>query len=397
MKPKHAESGTAASSKPASSDAPTSWRSKLKLAAFAAVPTLAALLLVELALQWLGIPYSPDALLRPHFVAAGDGRIATDSFLAYEVEGGAYYQTFSKQKPPKTFRIAILGGSSVFLLQDAARLQRRLVDAGVAEQVEVMNFGLCGCGTDRAVVSARQALQFDIDAMLVYSGHNDFISESNYKTYRQPGPLRRYSKLVQLCTGNPWLPEPGRFYSEAEKDEVYRQYEQNLRAIHAMTKEAGVPLIWGTVSPNLILPPMVYTSPEYDGLEVPQAPLEEHRRGLKLAEEEKFDEARRPLEQGIADSPRPWRATYRNNRILRDTAAELSIPLADVEQRVIDETPHGLPGLNMMQKYRHLEGLFNDHCHLNQRGNEILLDTFADVLIEQLHPPAKGDAPQEQK
>ena len=35
-----------------------------------------------------------------------------------------------------------------------------------------------------------------------------------------------------------------------------------------------------------------------------------------------------------------------------------------------DAEPHHIPG----------ETLFNDHCHLNEKGNEILLQTFFDKM-----------------
>lgn len=353
---------------------------------------VAVLAAAELFLQWRKFPYEPPALLRPIFVDAGDGMLETDPFLAHDVETAANYQKFSRKKPPDTLRIAMLGGSSVCMLEDARLLKQWLVAEGYAasaDNVEVLNLGVRGCGSDRAVVSAREALDYDVDALLLYAGHNEFISESNYNTYRQPGWLARKSKVVQLLTGNPWRPEPGKFYSKEEKQQVYKQFEQNLRSIEAMARDAGVPLVWGTVSTNLALAPKIYDSTVYSLEEVPREPWQQYKKGLELLSQSRFDEARAAFQKSIDESPRPFRATTRINEVLRATAAELSVPLADVERRVLERAPHGVPGISCPKGrefhiYQKLDGLFADHCHLNQRGRSILLETFAQVLVEEL-------------
>ena len=204
----------------AGTDAATPLRNRLKplpvFSAITALLVLAVLVGAEIYLQSIGFPYDPSALLRPHFISAGDGLLETDRFLSKEIDIGVYHQKFSVKKPAGVFRVALLGGSSVNYLSEAPRLKQRLVEAGVAEKeglVEVINLGMGGCGSDRAVVSARQILKYDLDAMLVYSGHNEFISQSNSRSYRQPNLLMR-SRVAQLCFGNPWHPDPIRFYDD---------------------------------------------------------------------------------------------------------------------------------------------------------------------------------------
>ncbi len=346
-------------------------RSRLKLVIFTSIPTILLLLLIELVLHSIGIPYAPDALLRPHFVGMNSGMEETDAFLD-ELEGGAFYQSFPHEKGRGVFRVAILGGSSVEKLGNAGLLQEKLLSANVAEKVEVLNFGLCGCGTDRALVSAAQALELDVDAILLYAGHNEFISESNYKTYKQPVWFLRSSRLLQLIAGNPWKPEPGRLYSHEQKEAVYSQFRKNLKLLNTMTEKAGVPLIWGTVASNLNAEPLLYDSEWYDPSELPQEPILEFRKGQRLLDLHRYQDAKHTLQKAIANSSRPFRATWRINQILRETAEELSVPVADVEQRVEENAPHGIPGWE----------LFFDHCHLTLWGDTILLETFAEVLIK---------------
>ena len=192
----------------------------------------------------------------------------------------------------------------------------------------------------------------------------------------------------------PGIPTRFGFTTTDEKREVYADFENNLRTIEALARKSEVLLILGTVSSNLAKRPLVYWNPKYRGLEMPQGAMDQYDRGVKLVGEQRIEEAKAAFQKSLADSPGPHRATTRINQILRETAAELALPLADVEQRVIAAAPHGLPGIDTasgdgvyyeeFEKYEHLNGLFRDHCHLNVRGNEILLDTFADVLIEEL-------------
>jgi hypothetical protein len=138
-----------------------------------------------------------------------------------------------------------------------------------------------------------------------------------------------------------------------------------------MTKKAGVPFIWGTVASNLNDEPLLYHSEWYDPSELPQEPILEFREGQRLLVLQHYQAAKETLQKAIANSSRPFRATWRINQILRETAEELSVPMADVEQRVNQNAPHGIPGWE----------LFFDHCHLNVWGDTILLETFAEVLI----------------
>ena len=382
---------------PEESDGESPQQSNLKPLLFSSIITLVMVLIVlavaEFYLHSAGFPYDPDSLRRPFFVDADDGMIETDPlFSQIDIETKGHKQKFSIKKPANTIRIAILGGSSVYRLGETVQgLKNRLAAAGITENIEIMNLGVCGCGTDRALISARQVLEYDLDALLVYAGHNEFISESNRETYRQPSWIQRNSKVLQLFD-NPWRPEPGRLYSAAEKESTYRQYEKNLREIASLAQERKVPIVFGTVSANLVIPPKVYDAGLYQQSAVSPESGQHYKRGIGLLAEERFEEAKNAFQQSFAASDRPWRATTRNNEILRTTAAELSIPLADVEQRVIDQAPHGIPGINTIAKvypeYDGLEGFFDDHCHLNVQGNEILLDTFAEVLIEQLQPEA---------
>ncbi|MBT3297177.1 MAG: SGNH/GDSL hydrolase family protein [Verrucomicrobia bacterium] len=347
---------------------PTGW----KLLLLATLPVVLVVLLAELALHLVGFPHDPETLLRAHFVPAGKGWMVTRP-LYTRIETSGHPQRLRREKGSAVLRVALLGGSSVRMMGDAPPLEE-ILERALGKDVQILNFGLCGCGTDRALVSARQALKLDVDAILLYSGHNEFISESNRKTYQQRGWLHRHSKILQLCIGNAWIPEPGKLYSPAEKEAIYTRSEQNLRELSRLCRDADVPLVWGTVPANLRIPPLVYMKGQHGSGELAPEPMFEFQRGADLYNRERYPEAKQVLQQAIGASPRPWRATWRNNLILRDLARELGVPFADVEQHVSDASPQAIPG----------PSLFTDHCHLNEDGYIILMKTFAEMLIQEL-------------
>ena len=347
-------------------------RNVTKKLLLASMPVVLLVLVAELVLHVVGFPYDPDTLLRPHFVPAEKGWMVTRP-LYTRIDTSAHPQRFRRKKEPGVLRIALLGGSSVKMMGDAIPLEETL-EQNTGRHVEILNMGLCGCGTDRALVSARQALQLDADAILLYSGHNEFICGANRETYQRRGWLHRNSKLVQLCIGNAWIPEPGKLYRQAEKKAIYSRLERNLRELSRLCRDAGVPLVWGTVPANLRIPPLVYMKGQHGSGKLAPEPMFEYQHGADLYNKERYPEAKHVLQQAIGASPRPWRATWRINQILRDVASELRVPLADVEQHVTDASPQEIPG----------SSLFSDHCHLNQDGYTILMDTFAETLVREL-------------
>ena len=318
-------------------------------------------------------PNTPAALRRPHFVVRADGMIETDVFLSCKI-GYAHHQAFPMRKSKDTFRVALLGGSSIEALGDADRLKDSLVAAEVAERVEMMNFGLCGCGTDRVLLSAAQAIKLGADALLVYSGHNEFIDESDPATYRKPGWFHRHSRLYQMWAGPAWVPEPGRLYSDEDKEAVYEKFRGNLLELVRRARAEGKMLVLGTVACNFLTPPVPYTLDIYDASRLPHQPVATYKQALIHLSAGRISEADAALQEAVSACPRPWRVTERMNGILRQIAREHGVPMADVETQVRRRSPHGIPGYD----------LFEDHAHLNETGNTILMDVFAATLVDAL-------------
>ena len=100
----------------------------------------------------------------------------------YFQEGAVNYQDYiySKQKPPGTFRIAVVGDSFTYgekLQNDDTlpkRLERFLNLNSAQPKIEVMNFGVPGYSTRNEVRLARQAIaSWDVDLVLLQITLND--------------------------------------------------------------------------------------------------------------------------------------------------------------------------------------------------------------------------------
>ena len=117
-------------------------------------------------------------------------------------------------------------------------------------------------------------------------------------------------------------------------------------------------MIVGTIPSNLIHPYL------------PKEANTRYQEVHKLTRENRYLEARNLGEKILAETAGRHQASLFENLILRKLANKFKLPIADVYQAVSDAEPHHIPG----------ETLFNDHCHLNEKGNELLLQTFFDKI-----------------
>jgi len=301
-------------------------------------------------------------------------------------------------------RIALLGGSTVWQLVDAPVL-RQVLEQRLGRPVAVLNMGVLGCGSERELWSAREALELDVDVLVVYTGHNEFLSFSNPGTYRQPpsgmGWLPLHSRAYQLAW---WLfqgeIEPSdrleanqvwsrvRRYDDEDKEEFYGHFEQNLRELIEVWGDR--PLVLATAASNLRLAPLVgspgETVEELQKLSVDDLKARSesadagawslHALGTRMLEQgEDRSGAKGYLERSFERTPCPERANVRINQILRSLADQQAIPLADVKAAIAEQSPDHVPGLD----------LFVDNCHLREEGKRIQQVVLAEAIIAALN------------
>lgn len=301
-------------------------------------------------------------------------------------------QAFPVEKPEDEVRIVFMGGSSVLHLKDFAYLKEKISrDLQPGRDLRIINAGGLSYGTNRLLLHFEEILEYKPDIVVLYSGHNEFL-----ETFMK----ENFYKQSLLTNMNNWLVENSRFYqlisylvyelekqslesqyghmnkkkpffqpdvrisenrvfSEAEKKLIYSNYEKNIRKMAAIAAKNDILLIISTVAYNRMVPPRIAADSSYYEC-------------IKLYEDWKWEEALECFEQALEKSKQPFRATETTNAIIREIAAEENIPLVDLDSMIKDNAKNGIPGF----------GLFNDNCHLNERGNQLLLDAVYRKLKE---------------
>jgi len=178
---------------------PSRWRKAL----LQLLGTAAFLVLLEGLLALLGVqplaadsdPYVGFAGHLPLFVetTGADGRpvmvTAPGKLKVFNA------QEFPRDKPPGTFRIVTLGGSTVYghpfddKASFSAWLRELLPTANPSRRWEVINCGGISYASYREVVVLQEMLQYGPDLVIVYSGPNEFLEQRTYGDLGQASPL----------------------------------------------------------------------------------------------------------------------------------------------------------------------------------------------------------------
>ncbi len=106
-------------------------------------------------------------------------------------------QSFSRIKSPGTRRVFVLGGSTVqgrpFATETAFStwLKLRLEAADPDARFEVVNCGGVSYASYRVAKIMEEVIAYQPDAIVIYTGHNEFLEDRTYAAVRELGPVRR--------------------------------------------------------------------------------------------------------------------------------------------------------------------------------------------------------------
>lgn len=193
------------------------------------------------------------------------------------------FDPFLRDKAPGTFRVMVLGGSTVagfpyrFYLGFPAHLRQRLEAEAVGQRIEVVNLGVTAANSYtlwdlREAVAARQP-----DAVIIYAGHNEYygafgagsaVNALGNQIWLKHLVLRLKHLAVYRALERLWQ---GLFRREGDDrslmarmirdagitldSDAYRagvtQFEVNMRAVLETFHEAGIPVYLGTLVSNL--------------------------------------------------------------------------------------------------------------------------------------------------
>jgi lysophospholipase L1-like esterase len=195
--------------------------------------------------------------------------------LAYFREDvrGPEPRSFALPKEPDTFRVLVIGASSVqgfpyhSELSFPRQMELALGRQFEGEKVEVLNAGVVGLSTTTLVDVVAQAVGASPDVIVVYTGHNEFYGVggvASNATIGRLGILSRRFRLVQALSN--WRAEDdaasGELISRLPNDleirigsesfaEAEQTYKKNLTKIANTCSRAEIPLVMCSVVSNL--------------------------------------------------------------------------------------------------------------------------------------------------
>ena len=185
--------------------------SLLQRVLFSLVALVGVLGLAEGTLRVTGVEGAPDRtttwfsdhILRPPLWFEREQEGSDAGFFAAGQQH--HFRPFTKEKTPDVFRIAVFGGSAAHgygVLEPAAfphRLQQLLQRALPETEVQVINLGTIAWSSQQLLWAGRRVLRdVEWDLFVFYSGHNELLELSSWKSFKPPAEHRRYTRMLLL-------------------------------------------------------------------------------------------------------------------------------------------------------------------------------------------------------
>jgi Tetratricopeptide repeat len=252
------------------------WLFRLCSIALALLPFM----LFEGALRWLDIGDDTRLIIRgPNTTNRTEFQLnpAVDRiYYGRQDLSGPDPRPFAIPKPEGTFRIVVIGGSTVvgfpypFELAMPRMLELALNQQQAEHHFEVINAGITAISSISEVDLVRQVIACSPDLIIVHSGHNEFYgpggTASNFGTLapRLEGAMRtlRSQRSFQFVTSllhqptsqhlmeslpaNIAIPLNGPVF-----DDTMQRYRANLKRLIVIAQQAGTPIVISTVPSNL--------------------------------------------------------------------------------------------------------------------------------------------------
>ena len=325
------------------------------------------------------------------------------------------------KKNNDTLRIVLLGGSAIQgeplpECGPAPRLLARLQAANPDHKIEVINAALTGVNSYAVRVIAHDIYALQPDLLLIYTGHNEFISTGG------PHQWPAWTRLSVMARGlrmAGWLgvdesPESWsglRYFSQHEttpgsagEARVYAGFEYNLNAILKEATAHKVPVLLCTVASNTAdEPPFGHVPDKLKQEPVLQQALQQFAAQPEAAvDPESLREIRESyhneawvyylLGHSLWNAEQKTEAVHAwthardldrlrirgdahlNHQIRQLAKAYDQVQLLDVERIFNDRAERGTPG----------SALFDDHVHFSETGNKILAAFLASTIADQL-------------
>lgn len=318
--------------------------------------------------------------------------------------------TFLSEKPENGYRIFAMGGSSAagypygYNGTFSRIVDDVLTDAMPNHEVEVVNVATSAISTYTLFDQVDEILEQKPDAIMIYSGHNEFYGAlgvgSNENLGAFPGFVRFYLKLQRFKTfmflremivsSGQWLAGvmgnekavTGTLMERIISDQsielngpVYDlamiQFRSNMEAIISRFEESGVPVYISTLASN------VKDQPPFVSIEEDEHPPAEkvYKEAQQALVKGDTLEAKNQFEYAKNLDGLKFRAPSEINEIIADFPQQFSnVEIVPTHQEYEQVSPTGIIGDNLML----------EHLHPNQTGYFLMGRTFAKALLDNL-------------
>lgn len=357
------------------------------------------------------VDYGTDMRL---FVPAEQGRFNQPHLATNPMVAGRYFpagyeaprppaEYFKQTKPDNGYRIFVMGGSTTAgwpypnNVMFSRLLGQRLADIFPDRDIEVINTGIAAVNTFTLLDFMDEILTQQPDAILIYSGHNEFYGAlgagSTQNVGQKRGWIRAYLSLSRLKTfqllrdliariqqlgggdsdpssrqtlmsqmvGDSRIPYDSPNYRNARDN-----YAANLDALLAQAEAAGVPVVLSELVSNVRdHAPFVSLN---DGEQLP-ADLVFAWAGM-LEQEGMHDMAREAYVWAKDLDALRFRATEEFNQIIHRVAARHEAPVVPMKRYFQQASRDGIVGKQLML----------EHLHPNVDGYMLMAEAFLRTL-----------------
>lgn len=321
---------------------------------------------------------------------------------------------FLKNKPDDAFRVFVLGASTTesfpygYNGMFSLVIRDMLTDVLPDRHVEVVNLGITATNTYTLYDQTREILRAEPDAILIYSGQNEYYgalgvasSEGlgrNTSFVRATMVLYRVRTFLMLRDGIGWLLNKMSGYDKHEapgtlmqrlaqqhaiplEGKVFeagkRQYASNLGKILQRYTDAGVPVFISSLVSNLKDHPPFYSLETGDHPPADQM----FERALMEYQNEEYEHALQTYRYARDLDALRFRAPAAMNEIIRDKADAFGAFYVPMKEKMSARAENGIIGSDLML----------EHLHPNSEGYFLMGLTFFESLMEANLPELQPD------
>jgi tetratricopeptide (TPR) repeat protein len=314
---------------------------------------------------------------------------------------------FLKEKPSNGYRIFILGESTAAgfpygnNITFSRILNRRLSDTFPDKNIEVVNTALAAINTYAQVDFMNEILEQKPDAILIYTGHNEYYGALGVGSMESAGKYRWIVKaslvlqklriyqftrnsiaaIVHQFDGKSSIEkntDPSATLMEriVEKkiisigsDDYFagiHQFKDNLTEIIRKAKEAGVKVLLSELVSN------IHDNEPFESIDDGKHPpaMKVYREAREYEKRGMYDDARKAFTEAKDLDALRFRAPEEINIIIHTVAEEYNIPVVPMKAYFESRSPHGIIG----------DQLLHEHVHFNIRGYFLAANAFFETM-----------------